>query len=115
VSSAPLIVGPLAAGHIPLMLSGEIDLANAQLVVERATKCLYRDDVDALSLDLGDVTFMDSTGLSAMITLLNLAGETGKALTLRRVPDRVRRLLELTGLNRIFTIELDGPDGPAAP
>jgi anti-sigma B factor antagonist len=115
VSSTPLIVGPPAAGRIPLMLAGEIDLANAQLVVELGTKCLYRDDVETLSLVLGDVTFMDSTGLSAMITLLNLARETGKALTLRRVPDRVLRLLELTGLNRIFTIELDGPDRPAAP
>jgi anti-sigma B factor antagonist len=112
VSSSPLIVGPLDAGCIPLVMSGEIDLANAQLVVELGTKCLRRDDVDALSLDLGDVTFMDSTGLSAMITLLNLARETGKTLTLERVPDRIRRLLELTGLNRIFPLEPDGSGGP---
>jgi anti-sigma B factor antagonist len=94
------------------MLSGEIDLANAPLVVELGTKCVRRDDVETLSLDLRDVTFMDSTALSAMISLLNLAAESGKTLTLNRVPARIVRLLELTGLDRIFTIEPDGPDRP---
>lgn len=110
MSSSQVRVGTLEAGRIALLISGEVDLANAQLVVDAGTTGLDRDDVEALSIDLGAVTFMDSTALSALITLLNRANATGKALTLTRVPDRIARLLDLTGLSRIFPIEIDKPD-----
>jgi anti-anti-sigma factor len=109
VASSALRLGPLEDGRVRLTMSGEIDLANAQIVVDLGVECLRRPDVETLAIDLADITFMDSTAFSAMITLLNLARETGKTLTLNRVPDRIVRLLDLTGLSRIFLIEANEP------
>jgi anti-anti-sigma factor len=56
---------------------------------------------DVVALDLRDVTFIDSTGLQALVRLDDLARAGRRALAIVEGP-AVRRLLELTGLGRRF-------------
>jgi anti-anti-sigma factor len=83
-----------------LLVSGELDLLTANLVVELGLINLERARV--LIIDLRDVTFMDGRGLRALLTLRQAAAEDGKLVTVANPHPRVRALLALTGLEDAF-------------
>jgi anti-anti-sigma factor len=58
-----------------------------------------------VALDLGDVTFMDSSGLHVLLATTRRASLVGADLRLVRVSARVRRLLELTGTEAVLQQE----------
>lgn len=60
------------------------------------------DSLETLRIDMSAATFLDSTALSA---IRNKAAASGCALILERPAANVYRLLELTALDGIFTIE----------
>ncbi len=55
--------------------------------------------------DLSAVTFMDSGGLSALITTHRAAVAAGLPFRLQDVPPAVRRLLEITGMDSFLVTE----------
>jgi anti-sigma B factor antagonist len=64
-------------------------------------------------LDLARVEFVDSTGLGAIVSLMKAVGPTGGfALANARPP--VRRLFELTRLDRVFSLHGAVDDALAA-
>ena len=86
-----------------LRLSGDIDLATADDVVTRGANLLTRGEPGAaLIVDLAEVTFLDSSGLSALVRLRRAAEAQGSQVLLRDVPQRVAELLELSGLAEYF-------------
>jgi anti-anti-sigma factor len=99
-----LTVSPPSAGGAPtaparVAVTGEVDASNAEslrlAILDAATK-----HGAPLEVDLGEVTFMDSTGLRA-IADVNLALEpSGSGLVLCNVGRHVRRLLDITGIGR---------------
>jgi anti-sigma B factor antagonist len=93
------------AGQPVLVASGELDLAAAPDIVEAGHRALADGGTRTLAVDLSAVTFLDSTALGAFIALHNAATSLGKCLVLRKVSDRVLRLLDLTGLDRLFAVE----------
>ena len=58
-----------------------------------------------MTLDLAELTFIDSTGLHAIVDRANSANGDAP-LVLRNVPPNVRRLFEITRLDRRTAIEL---------
>lgn len=54
-------------------------------------------------VDLGQVTFLDSTGIGALVGISNAGREAGVPLVLRSVPPRIAKLLTITGLDDVFT------------
>jgi anti-sigma B factor antagonist len=86
-----------------LHVAGEIDLAVADDLRQAGLSCLESND-PGLRIDLSDVTFIDSTGLGALVSLRTVAGEHGKTLHLVNVPAEVSRMLELTGLTDTFRV-----------
>ena len=58
-----------------------------------------------LEIDLGDVTFIDSSGLGALISLRNAARESGANLVLVRMSPAVARFFELAGVSDSFKFE----------
>lgn len=59
--------------------------------------------VDKLVLDLSGVSFMDSTGLGALVSLLKLLGANG-AMAVAGVQPAVRKLFEMTRLDSLFRL-----------
>jgi len=57
-------------------------------------------------VDLGAVTFMDSSGLSALIAAQRRAAAAGVDFRLQHVPRAVLRLLEVTGMEALFGLNL---------
>ena len=56
-------------------------------------------------LDLGGVTFLDSTGLQSLLRARDEARGRGEELVLRRPSPAVSRVLDVTGMWETFVIE----------
>ena len=84
-------------GGVLVAVSGELDIAtspNLHAVLER--ELLARDRVE---LDLSNVEFIDSTGLSVIITSSEQAPSWGSTLLLRNeLSPQVHRLLSMVGV-----------------
>ncbi len=94
-----------------LVLSGEVDLQVSDTLIRVAQTSLEDAGVQRLLLDLGAVTFMDSTGLGALVAIRNAATKRGKEFVLGNIPARIRQLLGITGLDSVFAISADGASG----
>ena len=68
----------------------------------------------AVHLDLGDVTFMDSSGLHVLLATRRRASLVGAEMRLVRVSARVQRLIELTRTQAVLEQPLARP-APAEP
>jgi anti-anti-sigma factor len=90
-------------------LAGDIDIEGAPDIVIFATAALNRGGVRSLVIDLSAVTFMDSTGVGALVRARNLCDSHGAELHLHGVGPRVHKVLELTGLTYYFGLpDVDG-------
>jgi len=77
--------------------AGELDVASAPIFEEELRDALATD-VSAIIVDLADVTFMDSTGLRALLVTTNLTNVTGRRVGVRReLTAAVQRTLEVSG------------------
>jgi anti-anti-sigma factor len=90
-------------GSCIIMIGGDVDLA----VVDELLACARNNlaVANAVELDLADVSFIDSTGLGALVLIRQEAAALAKPLTLRNVPPSVVRLLQITGLGDVFDVE----------
>jgi anti-anti-sigma factor len=80
-----------------LKLKGELDLASIGRV-EQAAEALLAQGVRALVLDLGDVSFVDSSGLRLFIVLDQRARADGWKLTLTRPQPQAMTVFVVSGL-----------------
>ncbi|XVQ08747.1 STAS domain-containing protein [Spirillospora sp. CA-255316] len=90
-------------GRAVVRLSGELDIANGDDLRERL-RAVRRSYGDHLVLDLTDLRFMDSHGLSIIIDCYKAVSEAGGGLVLAAPRPIVRRTLEITGLHRRITV-----------
>ena len=65
-----------------------------------------------IGLDLADLTYIDSTGLHAILNPVDVLGERGRVVLFNPSPV-VRRLVELCGLDG--TIDISNPSSPHFP
>lgn len=101
----------LADGVLRLSVFGELDLASAP-VLARRLEGLRAAGSPPIEVDLGDVTFIDASGLRALLeahAVLNATGAPGLCLVDASPP--VRRLFDLTGTSD----RLAGPIEPLPP
>ena len=91
----------LEGGRLVMALGGEIDLE----VAPRLRAALEAHAEEDLVLDLSRVTFVDSTGFSALVHVLRQRRAAERELPLRTPSRPVRRLLELSGLDQVFVFE----------
>lgn len=87
-----------------IALSGELDLASAP-DLERELQAAESDSPGRVTIDLGELGFMDSTGLQALLRARERAAAAGYLLSLRRGPHQVQRVFELTKTVDAFTFE----------
>ena len=82
-------------------LIGELDVAVAPRAAEAIAQA-ERSRPATLELDLSSLAFMDSTGLRLLLSARQRALEAGRRLLLRRGPDAVQRVFEVTALAPLF-------------
>lgn len=106
---APLFAVTTAAYECEtrVIVRGEVDVASADGLRQALTSAEKRDDVDPIVLDLTGVTFMDSSGLRALIEHVLIAWDDGDRLRICASAE-VAELLRVAGLtDRLARIVLD--------
>jgi anti-sigma B factor antagonist len=91
-------------GSVIVKLAGEFDLSVENLFTETVTEGVVRGGRASVVLDLADVTFLDSSGIRALLAARRHALESGTRLSLRRPSPAVQRVLALTRLTERFEI-----------
>ena len=86
-------------GAQTLALTGRLDAHQVKQLLQATEPLTARN-----RLDLAGVTFMDSSGLAALVKLTRLAAEHGKSLEIVNVQDSVRLAMEITGLYSLLPI-----------
>ncbi|MFE9687575.1 STAS domain-containing protein [Streptomyces sp. NPDC006285] len=89
-------------GHLTaLRVGGEIGIQTAPALRKEALDAIAQGHPH-LILDLTGITFCDSSGFNALIGIMRCATAAHGSLTLAAVPDRLLRMLDLTGLSAIL-------------
>jgi anti-sigma B factor antagonist len=86
--------------RVHLVPQGELDLASAPLLEERTHGAL-RNASAPVVLDLRELTFMDSTGVRAIVSAHQVAKEAGVELVVVRpgADSAARRVIEISGID----------------
>ncbi|WP_377891885.1 STAS domain-containing protein [Alkalihalobacillus sp. R86527] len=87
-----------------LYIAGEVDAYTAPQLREALLPLTGKESHETL-VHLGDVNYMDSTGLGVFVGALKSSKEHGSTLKLRGMTSRVQRLFEITGLDEVIDIE----------
>jgi len=90
-------------------IKGEVDLETADRLRQELEASLDHARPEVLLLDLAGVTFMDSSGLGVILGRYRRLKKQGGRVVICRPQPQVRRLLELSGLGKIMTIEAGEP------
>jgi anti-sigma B factor antagonist len=88
---------------VAFTLTGRLD-AVSQLEVKTAFKERVQKGGVTLLVDLSAVTFIDSSGLAALVSGYKLAREGGGTLKLAGMTRQVQSVFALTRLDRVFEI-----------
>jgi anti-sigma B factor antagonist len=103
----------LGPDGVCVAVAGEVDVDTAPRMRQALAAALQ--EASQVVVDLGAVTFLDSSGLSALIAAQQGADAAGVTLRLRHPAPVVRRLLALTGMDVLFDItSAPAADIPAA-
>jgi stage II sporulation protein AA (anti-sigma F factor antagonist) len=89
-----------------IALRGELDLASSAELQEKLDRVA---GAEVLILDLRELEFIDSTGLSVLVKAHQDAQESGREFGLVKGGAQVQRLLTLTGLAERLRI-VDAPE-----
>lgn len=81
------------------VIVGDLDADNCHRLAE-----LLRYDGAVIDLDLGEVSFIDSSALSALLKLKSSIEETGRSMRISSISSQVERVLDITGLLRTFDV-----------
>ena len=85
-----------------IVVHGDIDVAGGPIL---DAAILDRENDGSVVIDLGDVFFIDSSGLRSLLGASRRARTRGANVVLRHVGSEVLRLLEITGTTEHFSIE----------
>jgi anti-sigma B factor antagonist len=102
------ITGTVTEGHETFRLEGELDLNNAMDV-----KVLLDDEVKkapkSLILDMGGLTYVDSTGIGILINAMKTLKALNGTLVLLSLPPSILAIFSKTNLLKFFVLAPDPP------
>jgi anti-anti-sigma factor len=97
-----------AGGVVRLSLVGEVDMSVSDRIPEIVVEALAAHAPRRVEVDLRDLEFCDSSGLSALFAAKAAAEEAGAEFSVTKPHGMVRRVMEITGVLDALT----GVEGP---
>ncbi|AOY75423.1 STAS domain-containing protein [Clostridium formicaceticum] len=87
-----------------MQLAGEVDIYTAGQLKENFMLML-EERKDTIKIDAKNLDYIDSTGLGVLIGVLKQLKEEGKDIIIINIKPSIKKLLNITGLDKIFIIE----------
>ncbi len=91
---------------IVLTLQGRFDAAIA-LPVKNRIRSLAEDGGRCIIVDLGKVSFIDSSGLGALVAALRYVSKGGGDVRLANMTDKMQQVFTLIRLDKVFKVYPD--------
>jgi anti-sigma B factor antagonist len=88
-------------------LSGRITLGEGSVVLRDAIRDLVSKGDKKLLLNLGDVTYIDSSGIGELVSAFTAVRKEGGELKLLNLTKKVHDLLQITKLYTVFDVKDD--------
>jgi len=88
-------------------LSGRITLGEGSVAVRDTVHDLLSKGQKRILLNLGDVNYIDSSGLGELVSAFTAAKKQGGELKLLNLNKRVHDLLQITKLYTVFDVKED--------
>jgi len=85
-----------------LHLTGEVDLHNSPLVRKQLLSIL--NNGSSVLVDFSALSYIDSSGIATLVEAFNLAKTKALTLTIVGATGGPLQVLELTNLNKVFTL-----------
>jgi anti-sigma B factor antagonist len=85
-----------------LDLSGRITLGDGAGIVRETVKEILKGGQKSLLLNLGDVSYIDSSGLGELVSAYATGASQGAQIKLLNVQKRVHDLIQITKLYTVF-------------
>ncbi|MEE9240580.1 MAG: STAS domain-containing protein [bacterium] len=87
-------------------VSGEVDMSNSPTLRESLMN-LIKDKASAIVVDLGAVSYMDSSGIATLVEGLQETSSYGGKFRIAGLTDKVKQVFELARLTDVFDIYPD--------
>lgn len=84
--------------------NGYVNASNADEFQRQLNAVVSSPDLSIALVDMAEVEYIDSAGLMALVSALNLAQSLGRRLSIYSLSPSVRMIFELTQLDRVFEI-----------
>jgi len=95
-------------------LSGRITLGEGSVVLRDAVKDLVGKGQKKILLNLGDVSYIDSSGIGELVSAFTSVRNQGGELKLVHLTKKVHDLLQITKLYTVFDVKDDEAGAIAA-
>lgn len=90
--------------HVVVTAAGEIDLYTAPKLQADLAGIIEATPAARVVIDMSGVEFCDSTGMNVLLSALRQVRERGGELELAAPRPAVMKILQVTGLDAVFTI-----------
>ena len=90
-----------------LDLSGRITLGEGSVTIRDAVRDVLAKGSNKILLNLGDISYIDSSGIGELVSGYTTVTNTGGSLKLLNLNKRVKDLLQITKLYTVFEVHED--------
>ena len=99
---------PREVGRITVVdLGGRITLGEGSALLRKTIRALLEDEHNLLLLNLGDVDYIDSSGIGELVSAFTAVKSRGGEMKLLNLTKKVKDLLQITKLFTVFEVFSD--------
>ena len=85
-------------------VAGEVDVSNAGSLRDAVDAALAAEGLQALDVDMGEVPYIDSTGIGVLVGAAHKARDAGVAFSVANAQDNVVRIMGMLGVDEVVDI-----------
>ena len=86
-----------------IKLAGDVDIVSS-VELKKNVNILLDKDEKGLLINCEHLSYIDSTGLGVLISLLKRVKKSGNSIELANAQPSISKLLKITGLDKIFVM-----------
>jgi stage II sporulation protein AA (anti-sigma F factor antagonist) len=88
-----------------IRVEGELDHHTAEKLRKEVAQSLEQYEIKHMILNLGELSFMDSSGLGVILGRYNYINSLGGQMVVCAISPAVKRLFEMSGIFKIIRLE----------
>ena len=98
------VLSSYQAGRLTLFLKGELDHHEAAAALRKISRTMDDYLPRECVIDMGGLTFMDSSGIALILKISKLVGETGGRAWVENAKSQPLKVIDASGIDRIIKV-----------